>query len=287
MSVQYVERLAHVVPIGIRLRDSVTGLQITDGLSVRFILVGEQRWRSAFRTSSGVFAVHGLPGLRTWEEREVGPDGAPADVLLPPRLYRIEVRDSTGRFHSFAFEADLPNGGLAASPCGSPPASPPAEKERDLPLFSVPSRTAPAGHAVVRAQLVRDDDLQPAAYAALEVIPKPGAEPVRGIADERGQVVVIFPYPLPTGVVGSPPAGAKKPLSKASWTVTLQAYVPQPASPPQQPALPDLCTFLDQSPATLVTTASPSTELGAATLEYGRELVLRSSPDDAALLVRT
>lgn len=286
MSVQYVERLAHAVPIGVRLRDSVTGLPVADGLSVRFIPIGERRELSAFRTPSGVFAAHALPGLHAWEERDVGPDGVPVEVLLPPRPYRIEVRDSTGRFHSFALETELPGGGLVASPCGSPPASPPAEQARDLPLFSVPSRTAPAGHAVVRAQLLREDDRKPAAYAALEVVPKPGADPVRGIADERGQVVVIFPYPQPTGLVGSPPAGARRPLSKASWTVTLQVYAPQPASPPQERELPDLCTFLDQSPATLVTTASLPTELGAATLEYGRELVLRSSPDDAALLVR-
>jgi hypothetical protein len=200
---------------------------------------------------------------------------------------RIEVRDRSRRFHSFAVEdVELPAEGILAARCPGLQAAPRNEDTDALPLFSRASRPVPAGTAVVRARLLHHADRAPAAYAALEVVPRVGAEAVRGIADERGEVVVMFPYPQPSGISGSPPSGTKRPLAKATWNVRVRALAPRQPSPPAEPGLPDLCTFLDQSPATLLTSASPPTELGEATLEYGRELVLRSSPADAGLLVR-
>ncbi len=96
----------------------------------------------------------------------------------------------------------------------------------------------------------------------------------------------MFAYPPPPGLVGSPPVGTKRPLADTTWTVALQVHLPAVASPPEAGDLPDLCSFLDQIPATLLTSSSPPTALGEATLQYGRELVLRSSPLDPALLVR-
>jgi hypothetical protein len=183
-------------------------------------------------------------------------------------------------------QAELPTDGLLSIPCGSPPLSPPDEESRFLPLFSRPDRTVPPGTAVVRARLLHEADLTPAAYAALEVVPRPGAAPVRGIADERGEVAVLFSYPPPSGFTGSPPAGTKRPLASTTWTVTVDAFLPRAASPPQEGELPDLCTLLDQSPATLLTATSPPMGLTEATLEYGRELVLPSASDRHELLVR-
>jgi hypothetical protein len=286
VSVAYVERLAHVTAVGLRLRDAATGHVVADDLSVDVVPPPPGRATSAIRTPSGLFAAPRVRGLRAWELRDVGADGLPVDVAVDPVAARVAVRDRSGRFHDFGLEVQLPADGLLANPCGSPPPSPPPPGERHLPLFSLPGRTAPAGLAAVRARLLREADRAPAAYAALEVVPRPGAAPVRGIADTRGEVVVLFPYPSPQGLAGSPPAGTKKPLAQASWTVSLQVFVPPDAPPPAAGELPDLCTFLDQSPATLVTTASPPAEIGEATLMYGRELVLRSSPADSALLVR-
>jgi hypothetical protein len=286
LSVQVIERVAHVTPVGVRLADVVTGRSVSEDVSVRVVPPRPARPTAAVRTSSGAFAAHGLRGLRRWELRDVGPDGLLEEVDVEPIPFRIEVRDASQRFHSFAVHAELPSDGLLSVRCGSPPASPPSEERRSLPLFSRPGRAVPAGTAVVRARLVYEADRAPAAYAALEVVPRAGAAPVRGIADERGEVAVLFPYPQPAGFVGSPPAGTKRPLASSTWTVTLHAFAPRAGSPPEEGELPDLCTFLDQSPATLLTTASPPTELAEATLEYGRELVLRSSPGHPELLVR-
>jgi hypothetical protein len=286
VSVQYIERVAHVAPVGLRLVDTVTGRSVSEDVSVRIVPQPPGRPTTAIRTSSGVFGAHGLPGLRRFELRDVGPDGLPEEVDVEPLPFRIEVRDASERFHSFAASAELPSDGLLSVRCGSPPGSPPSEEKRSLPLYSRPGRTVPPGTAVVRARLLYEADRAPAAYAALEVVPRAGAAPVRGIADERGEVAVMFPYPQPAGFVGSPPAGTKRPLASSTWTITVDAFAPRVGSPPEEGELPDLCTFLDQSPATLLTAASPPTELAEATLEYGRELVLRSSPEHPELLVR-
>jgi hypothetical protein len=211
-------------------------------------------------------------------------------VPAAPLPFRVEVRDGSGRYHSFGVdEVLLPSEGLLAPECAGPPASPPgsppAPAPASLPLFSLPGRPVPAGMAVVRARLEHRADRRPAAHAALEVTPSPGAAPVRGIADERGEVAVLFAYPPPPGLAGSPPAGTKRPLSSTRWPVTVRALLPRAGSPPEAGELPELCRLLDQSPTSLTTTESPPRELGEETVEYGRELVLRSSPGDAALLV--
>lgn len=294
MSVLVIERVAHVAPAGVRLVDAATGQTVSDGISVRFVPPFPGRPTDAFRTPSGVFGVHGVRGLRRWELRDVADDGTLEDVPQTPLSFRVEVRDLSGLFHSFAADVMLPSDGLLAVPCGSPPHSPPGsppgsppdEESRFLPLFSQPSRPVPPGTAAVRARLLHESDRSPAAFAALEVTPKPGADPVRGIADARGEVVVLFPYPQPAGLVGSPPSGTKQPLTKSTWNVGVRVFAPPAASPPGAGDLPDLCTFLDQSPATLLLGSSPPTELTEAQLVYGRELVLPPDPPRVDLLVR-
>ena len=290
MSVDYVERLAHFVPFGVRLLDVATGRPVSEDVTVRIVPPPPAAATTAFRTPSGVFAAHGLRSLRAFELRDVGPDGLPVPADDAPMPFRVEVRDLSGSFHSFAVDrALLPSDGLLVPACGSPPDSPPGsppDAAHDaLPLYSLPGRAVPPGMAVVRAQLRNAADRSPAAFAALEVVPSHGAAPVRGIADERGEVAVLFPYPQPPSLAGSPPAGTRRPLSSTRWTVGVRAFVPRVASPPEAGELPELCSLLDQSPTTLTTTESPPRELGEATVEYGRELVLRSSPGDAALLV--
>jgi hypothetical protein len=283
--VRIVERIAHVVPVGVRLIDVATGRPVADGVTVR--LVPPRRGApaiAAFRTPSGVFAAHGIARPRAWELRDVGDDGELVDVVPEPVVFRVEVRDGSGRFHSFAvddmrvpFEAGGP-----LSPPDSPPGSPPDGDPRELPLYSAPSRPVPPGMAAVRARLVHASDRRPAGWAALEVDPRSGGVPFRGVADARGEVLVLFPYPPPGGLVLSPPSGTKRSLTDTVWTIGLRAFLPHPGSPPEPAELPELRRLVEQVPTTLTTTAS--TPVGEATLRYGRELVLRS-PDDAVLLV--
>jgi hypothetical protein len=268
-----IERTSHVTPFGVRLVDAQTGRTEADDIEVRLISDRRERPITAYRTPSGIFAAHRLPGIRAWELPDVDDDGNTVQPVVPQSEYRVEVRDRSGRFFSFAVDAVLlPFRGLLVIYGDSPPGSPPS-RSRGLPLFSRPGRPAPAGTAVVRARLLRDTG-EPAAHAALDLVPERGLPPVRGIADERGEVVVMFPYPKPPGFTGSPPVGSRRPLRQTQWKISYQVLTPLLGSPPDDDGLPQLSTFLDQAPATFTALGSPPTALGEHTVVYGRETSL-------------
>jgi hypothetical protein len=101
---------------------------------------------------------------------------------------------------------------------------------------------------------------------------------VRGVADDRGRVLVLLPYPEPPWQTGSPPPTAVA-LSEQTWTLGLTArYAPAPN--PVHP--PDLCAVLSQPPATLLAARTPPVALSSATLTFGQPLTLRT-PGDSVL----
>jgi hypothetical protein len=133
----------------------------------------------------------------------------------------------------------------------------------------------PAGSAAVRADLWDPVARAPAAGAVLEVRPA-GQPAARGVADDKGRVVVVLPYPppaLPFPALGSPLAGPAVPLVQQQWPVALRAaYAPPRPAPP----LRDLCATLRQPPADLWSGSSRTAPLTGATLRFGQELVLRT-----------
>jgi hypothetical protein len=237
--------------LGVRFWDAVGGRAVGDGLELRELRTG----RRATANPSHVFVFHDLPsGHRTFE-----------------------VRDRDRRFVAFSFTADVPQRGLFAPSC-VPTTSPPAA-DVSIPLFSAPSRPTPPGLAVVRADLWDAEAGAPAAGAVLEVTGV-GPSPVSGIADARGRVVVLCPYPEPRWQGTSPPAGSSA-LSKQTWTV--EAAVRYSPTSTRQPL--DLCEALTQPAATLLAGDSPLEVLGPQTLGFGRELVLRSTGRSVLLVV--
>jgi len=172
----------------------------------------------------------------------------------------------------------VPLRGLLDEDCGLP-GSPPDEPLGGVPLFSAPSRIAPAGVAAVRADLWDAAADAPAAWAVLEVSAS-GEPTYRGVADALGRVVVLLPYPEPPWHGSSPPPGSRS-LSDQTWDLDVAArYAPALASPPfPDPASaepPDLCAVLTQPAGTLLDGDSPGSVLAPQTLEFGRELVLRT-----------
>jgi hypothetical protein len=123
------------------------------------------------------------------------------------------VYDPIGRFLPFVMHVDLRDEpGLLVPPCTAAAAlttdASPPEKPAFVPLLNTPARTPPAGTAVVRASLRDGDTGQPAAFAMLEVR-EAGRAIGRGVADERGEVAVMFAYPEPSALPPwSPPARA-------------------------------------------------------------------------------
>jgi hypothetical protein len=145
--------------------------------------------------------------------------------------------------------------------------------------------------AVIRAELWDLAHNVAAAWAVLEGYLN-NQLIARGVADEKGRIALIFPYPAPRPfVVGSPPGSpvasppiaTGPPLTEQVWPITIRAlYELRPALPPLvgelglEPQLPDLDTTLSQREATLWADDLATQTLGEVSLQYGRELTLKS-----------
>jgi hypothetical protein len=253
------ERVTRVAPFGLRLLDAATGEAMSTSLEVTVRPADAEAGRAirAFANRAGVFVALDLPGLR---QAELGSGDDEYWASVEQRPFAVTVRDPLGRFLPIAFEVELPARGTVV-PDG-------------LELFSAPARPVPAGLAVLRAQLWDADRDAPAAWAVLEVAPN-GSPTARGLGDAEGRATVLFPYPEPVAAPASPPAGpARRPLADERWPVRVRAFY---AAADPVPVVPELATVLAQPPATLLASASPPSQLTEGTLEYGRELVLRTA----------
>lgn len=262
------ERLTYVTPLGVAFVDSATGRRVSEGLAVRVDGIPARANRV------GVFIVPHIPGLAA-AERGAGDDAYWASLPAETRV-RVEVDDPLGRFLPFGFDADVPARGLFTLTCDSPVGA------EQIELFSAPARAIPAGVAAVRAEVWDDDADRPAAWALLEAS-APGLAPARGLADALGRVTILFPYPEPSGLEdGSPPSPQRRALAAQTWPIELRAFAaPQPATPLSRP---DFCTVLTQPPALLHSGSPPGAPVIEATLEYGRELVVRTPPASTLVL---
>lgn len=260
MSATVSEAITRVAPLGVRFVDDVTGETVSDGLTVLYPKAGSDVPALAAVNHSGVFVLRGFAG--TGEIEWGRGDEAFWTSPLPSVTARIELHDLLGRYHDTTFDARVPTRGLFAPLCGSPPSPPSTEPA--VPLVSTPARPVPAGVAVLRATLRDADTGGPAAWALLEV----GTG--RGVADARGEIAVLFPYPPLASFGGSPPASTRRPLLEEEWTVTIAGFYDRLAPD----ATPDLCDVLAQRRADTLQSLSPPTTVAPQTLTYGRELVV-------------
>jgi hypothetical protein len=277
------EILSSVAPLGLRFWDAVTNSFVGSGLMVTAYPVGQDhRSVTAIANRTGVYAFHHLPGLRELENG-AGDDAYWAN-LSATRRFRIQVDDLESRFLPCSFTVEAPARGVMGLVCGSPllpfsfasPLSPAAPALEAVPLFSAPNRAVPPGMAVIRAHLWDSVAMGDAAGALVEAHPA-GQAPVRGIADEKGALTLLFPYPMPQPslTVASPesPLGlGRQPLWEQSWRVPLRAFYAA-----LDPSATELCDILTQPAATLWFSQSPDEALVEATLRYGQEVILRSA----------
>lgn len=282
------DRLTIVAPLGVQFHDTVTGEVVGDGLSVWAYPSGQPNaTRPLFPNRRGMHVLHDAPGLRDLQ------NGTGDDVywnnLQTRKDFVIEVHDNQDRFLPFQFTAALPARGVYEwddPVVGSPPS-----RIRSIPLYSSPTRTAPAGMAVIRADLWdprREMRGAEAASAVLELYDNDRFV-ARGIADQKGRVVVMFPYPAPktfapssppASPLGSPPAATGPALTDQVWTFRVRArYAIQ--SPPQTApngSLPDLRSVLSQPEATIWANQEQTDELLEVAVQFGQPLILKSRP---------
>jgi hypothetical protein len=186
------------------------------------------------------------------------------------RRYTVAVSDSEERFLPAQFTLPLPLAGLATPAC-LPPLSPPEAPVQGIPLFTSPARSAPAGMAVLRADVWDASTNTPAAWALVEVVLD--GNTYQGLADAKGKLLMIIPYPepaMPPGNILSPPQVSP---GGQTWTLRVKAYY-QPFRRP--PAIPDLCEVFSQPPAPLWADSTLTNPLSPLTLSFGRELIVRS-----------
>jgi hypothetical protein len=269
--------------LGMRFWDFALDRTVADGLSVSAVSpVPGLGPVAAVRTLSGVYAFHGLPGLRDIEY----PRGDSSPITSPPHAipFVIVVSDLLRRYLPQVFTVDLPlpYRGLFLS---NEVTSPPGAAARAY-LFSASTRGVPSGCATIRGQLWNKTADAPAAYAALQVTV--AGNVWTGIADEKGTVALFFPYPILERLsLGSPPGSGQGNIYNTTWPVAVQVrYQPSKLRFPLAasnlsspwPATPSLKSILnDQSSATIWNTeAGPPTATNTATLQYGVELVLRT-----------
>jgi hypothetical protein len=277
------ERLTRVAPFGVRFWDPVLNHAITDGLSVTAYPFDNSARRSALTPNrSGVHVLHHAPGLEAFT---FGAGDEPFWENLPPvRRFVIEVTDTQRRFHPAAFIAALPIRGLFG--WDDPSTSPRSTFQPLVPLYSALSRSVPQGMAVMRTELWDARNDGPAAWAVVETqIERQG--PLRAVADERGRVAAIFPYPEPVlGSVASPlrspPGDGSRPLTEQTWPVQFRVFYS-----PRIPAsrfLP-LDDVLSQAPATVLASLSPPLPLPELRLAFGKELIVKSQLRSELLVI--
>ena len=95
-----------------------------------------------------------------------------------------------------------------------------------------------------------------------------------GYADGQGRASLIFPYPVaPTPAV---PLATLPPLQERAWPLQISVFSNHTLA--KLATAPELCEVFKQPRATLSADgAPPALTAMAASLEYGRDLVLRTS----------
>ncbi len=269
-------------PLGIRCWDPVYDRQVGEGLQVTArpeTASGPVKY--AFRTATRVYAFQNLPGLH-----EVT---YPTEAGSPSARVLISIEDNQQRFLPVALgiELPLPYRGLYLVDA---PGSPLDDNPPGFYLFSAPARPVTAGIAVVRAHLLDQATRQPAAYAMLEVRVQSGGT-WYGLADARGVVVVMFPYPTFLSTLDtSPPVPNPVPLNQQNWSLQVSVRYAPDTLVATVLDMPDLASISRQPPGLIWSTVTgPASNELLLNLIYGQELRLQTdglpASEAATLLV--
>ena len=288
-AIRVLDTVTRTAPLGVRFWDTSTQRPVTDGIVVTAFSQGRpDRILTLARNASGNHVLHNAPELA----RSARGDGTASFWAAPAERvgFTLEVRDRAGRFLPVRLEVTLPHRGFFEPSCmASPPASPIELVAIDtqapagfVPLFSAAGRAGTGAQAVIRAALRHGDETVPAAWAVL-VAEVQGRVAGVGIADRRGDLAMLFPFPelerRPSAAgspVESPPASQQTGVLPVLATdVRLRVFYSGAPDLAQQSA-PDFCALMAQPERRLAASVPPMTELGSVRLVLGRELWLQS-----------
>ena len=280
-----IETIQRFTPIGVELWDLLTSSPISDGLVVAGRVAGNTgRFRPAVASPRGVHSMMGLPGLRALEDLRP-PTGEFLELPTAPMVeVDLSVADLLGRFLPTMLRVEAPQSGLATAAhalagCAALALSVPDDQPPFL--LSAPTRSVPSTTATVRTHLRDRSTGAPAAHALISVTVD--GRTYTGAADDQGQVLVPFPYPPFFDSFGTPsiPAGeGGRATNLQSWPLAISVRS-QPISVlafSDGVDVPFYHSLFCQPPGAIwadEADADPVPSLDA-TLEYGRELFLRT-----------
>jgi hypothetical protein len=266
------ERISRTCALGLRFLDEATGRPVSgdsfDLEAEAWPLGASNRKTTGILTPSGIMAFHGLSGLREFENSDANDPFESA----PQHVFQVAVRDRAGQLLPCTFVVSAPKRGVAAF---AGDGSPPWIAEGAVPLFSAPSRPAPAGLGVIRAELHYHASGQPAAWAFVEASYSSGGtrRTARGLADRQGRVIVMFAYPEGRRrAFNSSPPGDSRGISQQEWTVDLTIF--HDRSVPAEAAADYDVRWVQPATSAMKGGASPPRSVGPQTLQFGRELDL-------------
>jgi hypothetical protein len=266
------EKITFFTPLGIRFWDRVQNRQISNSLIVTARSEeNNSPVTQAFRTTSGIFAFHGLPGLHDAEY----PDENFNFDTYPTRRFFIEVIDMQQQFLPVIFRVRVPMKGIfPGNSGGSPP-------ENTLPgfyLFSAPTRSVLPGLAVIRGLIKERVTDSPASYAVLEI--RINGKKWYGIADKQGSVSILFPYPKFISTLLTSPPGETVPLPfhRQKWNMTIVVrYEPETLTYPHNGEIPELRSIFKQKQGIIWSTTELSVYQLSSDLTFGHEFILRTN----------
>ncbi len=245
---------------GMAFRAEATGRRVPEGLRVRVAAVAGGRQGPAVGADAGPGGIHALHRL---------PHAAGGTAV-------VRVEDLQGRYLPTRLVTTLP---LPPAPAfnGTPCVA------GEVPLFLRPEQPAPAGMAAVRASVWNATAGAPAAFAMVLLRdPAKGRLLGRGLADERGQVLVPVAPGEPVDADGGASPPLPRPAAQRRWDLLVELHFDpalvlrtDPGFGPRAAAWPDLCDLLAQPlcPA-FAGPGSPPQALTLATLRQGEPLVL-------------
>lgn len=276
-----VERRRHRCVLAVVCNDLVLDARVLDGLQLAAWPRSGGRTTMAGQTGSGAYAFHGLPGM--------GPIELPGDddTTLEPRGFGIEVVDRRGRFVDTVLAVDVPRDGLVTQLDLFDGPGDGALDGLPVHLFSAPQRALPGHVEVVRASVADRHSGVPVPWCRVTVTVDPDglARRASGVADARGEVVVVIPAPRRTGADRSWPVtvGVHHDEALLAWD---QDPAPTSRLRPGAPLPPALDRVLAQGRAQVWPSLDgPGLPALHEALLEGVDLVLRTAGDPHARLL--
>jgi len=245
---------------GMAFVDDASGRRVADGLRVRVVAEAGLRQTPAVEAPAGPGGIHALHRLPL--------AGGGAAV--------VRVDDRFGRYLPTRLRTTLPlpaTAPLNTAPCLA----------GDVPLFLRPDAPAPAGRATVHAAVWNASAGAPAAFALLLLRDATSGRLLgRGLADERGQVLVAISPGEPVDADGAASPPMPQPAAQRRWNLRVELHFSpaltrhaDPGFGPGTAPWPDLCDVLAQplTPA-FAGLGSPPLPLDLAVLRQGEPLIL-------------